>query len=162
VAEDSSETTIVKQPLAALDQAGVPQSNQGMIPQVIGHPPNKTDLGPRNYEHDATKAIAYMELFMGPSSELKINIVQEQISGGPGNKDKRPESKYQADPSEQAQYSDHAQASKQARSSDEAQPVVQVQLSAQTQSLDHVQPSDQAQSSVANRLPTHETSVTVG
>jgi hypothetical protein len=160
VAEDSSESTRVKEPLAALDKAGVPHSDQEMISQVIGHSRSKTGLGPRNYEHDATQAIAFVELFMGPSSALKINVVQEQISGGPRNKDKRPESRYQAH-SSQAQNSDHAQSSEQARSSDQAQPMVQVQSSAQTQSLDHVQPSDQAQSSVANRLPSHETSVIV-
>jgi hypothetical protein len=160
VAEESSESIGVEGPLAAIDKAGVPHSDQEMISQVVGHSRSKTGLGPRNYELDATHTVAFVELFMSPSSTLKINVVQEQISGGPRNKDKSPESRYQAHSSEQAQNWDHAESSEQARSSDQGQPTIQVQ-SAQTQSLDHVQPSDYVQSPIANALQSHETSIIV-
>lgn len=166
-AEDSSESTRVNEPMAAVDIAGVPHADQEMSPQAIRHARNKTGVGLRHHENDARQAIAFVELFMDPSSVLKINVVQEQISGGLRNKDERPEPRYQAQSSGQVRSQDQvqpsAQTSNQSQSQpfNQAQPMIQDQSSEQIKLLDHVQPSDQAQSPVIDHLPSHETSVIV-
>lgn len=168
VAEEPPELSRVEESVKALDIPEVPRGDKKLTSQVIGNARSQTGLGSRYYQNNATEAITSVELFIGPSSVLKINLVQEQISDGQKNKDKHPELRYQAHSSEQSRLSEKVHPSGEAQSSNQDQPLLDqalvmdpFQSSNQTQSQDHVQSLAQAQSPVVDHLPSHKTSAIV-